>query len=80
KRFFNEFINKARVLANRVADGLDPKDRITFLQRYDIKRIFRLSEEPSGPEKGKIKGRRAMDLEGPADAATLAPPVKGDAE
>lgn len=78
KSFFNEFIARAKQLAQGVADRLDPGDRETFLQRYDIKRIYRLSEEPGGPQKVQIKGRRSEGAGGPADAATLAPPTKGN--
>jgi tetratricopeptide (TPR) repeat protein len=77
KKFYHEFIGKARSLAEKVAGREKESDRETFLKRADIARIFRLSAEGEDRGEAKIKGERKLDMEGPAAAADLAPPVRG---
>lgn len=75
-KFFNYFIGKARELATRISGQLEKSSAESFLQRPDVARIFRLSEE-GRVASAAVSARRETGAVGPAEAATLAPPVRG---
>lgn len=70
------FLWKAKVILDRISQGLEPEQRESFLRRPDIARILRLTErdlaQPLADQ--KVKARRSLPSMGPAEAATLAPP------
>jgi tetratricopeptide (TPR) repeat protein len=76
-KFFNYFIGKARELAQKISEQSDAVSAKSFLQRPDVARIFRLSEERKAGLAAAVSARRETGVEGPAEAATLAPPVQG---
>lgn len=76
-KFFRFFIGKARDLAQTVAARLDASSAKSFLLRPDVARIFRLSEAGKGKAAAVLSAREQMEMEGPADAASMAPPLRG---
>jgi hypothetical protein len=73
--FFNIFIQKARSIVTSISSRLEPGPREYFLKRPDIARILRLSEEAAEPLEQRVRAQKTLEAEGPAEAATLAPPV-----
>ncbi|HKY62722.1 MAG TPA: tetratricopeptide repeat protein [bacterium] len=70
------FLRKAKAVLDRISQGLEPGQRESFLRRPDIARILRLSERDlSQPVTPKVRARRSLPSSGPAEAATLAPPL-----
>lgn len=71
------FLWKAKGILDRISSGLQPEQRESFLRRPDIARILRLTErdlaQPVADQ--KVKARRSLPSSGPAEAATLAPPL-----
>ena len=79
-QFFRHFIGQARQLTEAVGEQLEEGTRESFFQRPDIARILRLSEEKKAVAEARVQARRGLEAEGPAEAATLAPPVRGKEE
>lgn len=75
EEFFQTFIQKAKDLAIEMADHLGGEFKKNFLKRPDVARIFRLSEEKLTRPEPAVKARRDIEMEGPAEPGTLAPPV-----
>ncbi len=75
------FLGRAREVVERTLADLDPVQKESFLRRPDIARIWRLSSprEPLAAEQ-KVRARRRLPGEGPADAASLAPPASNPKE
>ncbi|HEX5033293.1 MAG TPA: tetratricopeptide repeat protein, partial [bacterium] len=70
------FLRKAKVILDRISQSLEPGQRESFLRRPDIARILRLTERDlSQPVAPKVRARRSLPSSGPAEAATLAPPL-----
>jgi len=72
----NAFLGRAREVVERTLAELDADQKESFLRRPDIARIWRLSSprDPAASREQKVLARRRLPGEGPADAATLAPP------
>ena len=70
---FELFITKSKDLAQGIAERLSEEQKTKFFLRPDVARVLRLAE--GGGEEGQVKAVEALSEEGPAEAATLAPPV-----
>jgi tetratricopeptide (TPR) repeat protein len=75
------FLNLAEGVAERIARDLTPGQRETFFKRPDIARLKRLTSAPAVSHAAPaVRARRTLPSTGPAEAATLATPVKGKEE
>lgn len=73
--FFEVFITQARAIVESIAQGLEESQRASFLKRPDIVRVLRLAEAMPSEEEPSVEAERAGPAEGPAEAASLAPPI-----
>ncbi len=74
------FLGLAKAFADRVASDLTPAQRENFMLRPDIARLRRLTraKTPTAPEAPAVRARRSLPTMDSAEAASVAPPVKGE--
>jgi tetratricopeptide (TPR) repeat protein len=70
-----QFSDKAKTIADRISKSLTAKEKEFFLRRPDIARMFRLTESSETTQ--KVRAKRVLPTHIPADAAELAPPMRG---
>lgn len=71
------FLGLAQGIADGIAQGLSGAQRPSFARRPDIARLGRLSGADAAKAAPAVRARRSLPSMGPAEAATVAPPVKG---
>lgn len=69
-----DFLQQAKRIAFRILQDLGEEQKYHFLRRPDIARLWRLNEGAVPQEGLKVRAKKSLPEEGPADAGIFAPP------